>query len=91
MISTTINEDLNLTTNEAIVLQQVHEDGEDDIRSLSYELGMSRREIINNALRLEQKGLLDLHQSFDGLLLHVSQRGKTIIKQIWPNAQTLFA
>lgn len=26
---------MNLTTNEAIVLQQIHEDGEDDARTLS--------------------------------------------------------
>lgn len=80
-----------LSTNEAIILQQIYEDGEDDIRSLSYELGMTRQATIAKVVRLEEKGLLDFHHSFDGLLLEVSARGKKIVRQLWPEAQPLFA
>lgn len=80
-----------LTTDEAMVLQQIYEDGEDDIRSLAYELGMTRRRTITEVLQLEQKGLLDFHHGFDGLFLEVSARGKKIIRQIWPEARPLVA
>lgn len=80
-----------LTTDQAMVLQQVYEDGEDDIRSLSYELGMSRRRTIAEVLRLEQKGLIDFHHSFDGLVLVVSKAGKQLVRQHWPEAWVMFA
>jgi len=76
-----------ITTNEAMVLQQVYEDGEDDIRSLSYELGITRQRAIQEALKLEQKGLLTFRNSFDGLLLKVSGRGRAMVRQLWPEAQ----
>ena len=76
-----------LSTDEAMVLQQIYEDGEDDIRSLSFELGITRQSAIREALKLEQKGLLIFQHSFDGLLLKVSSKGKTIVRQLWPEAQ----
>lgn len=75
-----------LTPDEAIVLQQVYEDGEDDIRSLSYELGITRRNVIHEALKLEQKGLLTFQHGFDGLFLKVSAKGKALVRQLWPEA-----
>lgn len=79
----------NLTPNEAMILQQVYEDGEDDIRSLAYELGISRHRTIAEIIQLEQKGLLDLHYGFDGLLLEISSRGRQLVRQLWPEAQPL--
>lgn len=76
-----------ISTDEAMVLQQVYEDGEDDIRSLSYELGITRQSAIRQALKLEQKGLLTLHNSFDGLILKVSGRGRVMVRKLWPEAQ----
>lgn len=81
----------NLSPNEAMILQQVYEDGEDDIRSLAYELGITRHRTITEILQLEQKGLLDLHYGFDGLLLQVSRRGRRLVRQLWPDAQPIFA
>ena len=80
-----------LTTNEVMILQQIYEDGEDDIRSLAYELGFSRRRTIAEVVLLEQKGLLDFHHGFDGLLLGVSTRGKQIVRQLWPESQPAFS
>ena len=80
-----------LTPNEAMLLQQVYEDGEDDIRSLASELGISRHRTIAEILQLEQKGLLDLHYDFDGLVLEVSRRGKQFVRQLWPDALPIFA
>jgi DNA-binding MarR family transcriptional regulator len=85
-----MNENI-LSPDEAMVLQQVYEDGEDDIRSLAYELGVTRQNVIAEALKLEQKGLLDFQHSFDGLLIKVSRRGKRVIRQLWPEAHITFA
>lgn len=79
-----------LTPNEAMILQQVYEDGEDDIRSLSYELGLPRQLTIAKVMQLEKRGLLNFRHSFDGLLLEVSARGKKIVHQLWPDAHVTF-
>jgi DNA-binding MarR family transcriptional regulator len=79
-----------LTPNQAILLQQIYEDDEDDIRSLSDEVGISRTNTIRGVLKLEQKGLVDLHDSFDGLVLRVSVRGRAVVRKIWPEAKALF-
>lgn len=76
-----------LSTDEAMILQQVYEDGEDDIRSLSYELGMERQAVIQGAVKLERKGLLDFRHSFDGLLLKVSRKGTTMVHSVWPESR----
>lgn len=80
-----MNKDI-LSTDEAMVLQQIYEDGEDDIRSLSYELGITRQNAIKEALKLERKGMLTFQHSFDGLLLKVSSRGKATVRRLWPEA-----
>ncbi len=79
-----------LTTNEAMILQQIYEDGEDVIRSLAYELYCLWQRTIADVVMLEQKGLLDFHHGFYGLLLEVSTPGKHLIHQIWPETQPAF-
>ena len=39
--------EINLTTNEALVLQQVYEDGSDDAAMLAAQMGMPRRTAMN--------------------------------------------
>jgi DNA-binding MarR family transcriptional regulator len=80
-----MNKDI-LSTDEAMVLQQIYEDGEDDIRSLSYELGITRQNAIKEALKLEQKGMITFQHSFDGLLLRVSGLGRATVRRLWPEA-----
>ena len=80
-----------LTPNQAMILQQIYEDDEDDVRSLSYELGMSRKNTIRGILKLEHKGLVDLHDTFDGLVLRVSRRGNAVVRKLWPEARAIFA
>ena len=81
----------DLSANEAMILQQVYEDGEDDVRSLSLELGITPQSVIRESMKLEQKGLLDFHQGFDGLLIEVSTRGRAIVRSMWPEAATFAA
>lgn len=82
---------INLTATEALVLQQINEDGEDDIRSLAFALGMPRNLVTAIAVRLEEKGLVAFHHSFSGLWMDVSQRGKRLIRAMWPEANATYA
>ena len=80
-----------LTPNEAIVLQQVHEDGEDDTRTLASTLGMSRHHVLTIIERLERKGLIAIDNDFDGLWVRLTRKGQYIMRQIWPEARGAFA
>ncbi len=49
-----VNE-INLTTNEALVLQQVYEDGGDNAAMLAAQMGMPRRTAMNVLADLRRK------------------------------------
>ena len=46
--------EINLTTNEALVLQQVYEDGSDDAAMLAVQMGMPRRTAMHVLADLRQ-------------------------------------
>ena len=79
---------INLTTTEALVLQQVHEDGEDDLPSLSRQLGMSRGYAMAVVASLKHKGLLVVTDTYHQLWVRPSVRGKRMVHYIWPQADT---
>ena len=54
--------EINLTTNEALVLQQVYEDGGDDAAMLAAQMGMPRRTAMNVLADLRRKGLMAIDQ-----------------------------
>ena len=78
---------INLTTNEALVLQQIHEDGEDDLPTLSQQLGMSRGYAAAIIASLKHKGLLVVSDEYHHIWFRPSVRGKRIMHYIWPQAQ----
>ncbi len=80
-----------LTLSEAIVLQQVHEDGEDDTGSLAKALGMSRESTLNVIAHLKRKGLVAIDGSYDGLWVHLTRKGRRLIHYLWPEAYSVFA
>ncbi len=77
----------DLTTTEALVLQQVHEDGEDDVPTLSRQLGMSRQYALAVVASLKHKGLLVVTDGYQQLWVRPSARGKRMVRYIWPQAQ----
>ncbi|HMS92826.1 MAG TPA: winged helix DNA-binding protein [Candidatus Saccharibacteria bacterium] len=85
-----MNQPSQLTPNEAIVLQQVHEDGEDDTRTLAQQLGMSRQHILTIIERLKSKGLVAIDSSLDGLWVRLTRKGQHIMRQLWPEAHGAF-
>lgn len=80
-----------LSLNEAIVLRQVHEDGEDDTRSLAAALGMSREHALTVILHLKRKGLVAIDGDYDGLWVHLTRKGRRLMHYLWPEARSTFA
>lgn len=81
----------SLSLSEAIVLQQVHEDGEDDTRSLARSLGMSREHTLNVVEHLKRKGLVSIDGGYDGLWVHLTRKGQRLIRYLWPESHSVFA
>lgn len=78
---------VNLTTSEAIILQQIHDDIEDDVATLSAQLGMSRSRIAAVVDLLKQKGLLVINHDYQGTWVRLSNRGNRLINYLWPESQ----
>lgn len=81
--------ELNLTTNEALVLQQVYEDGSDDIAMLAVQVGISRRTVMNVLTDLRRKGLMAIEQAYGDAWVRLTVRGKRLVQQIWPEMQMI--
>ncbi len=75
-----------ITPNEAIVLQQVYEDGEDNATALAYMLGMSRSRIMQLLTTLREKGLIAAENSFDGVWIRATSKGRKLMRYLWPEA-----
>lgn len=86
-----MKEATQLTTNEAILLQQVHEDGEDDTSTLADQLGMSRHHIIAMIERLKHKGLIAINSDFGDLWIHLTRKGQQLMYDLWPEANAKLA
>ena len=81
--------EINLTTNEALVLQQVYEDGGDDIAMLAAQVGMPRRTAMNVLSDLRRKGLMAIEQVYGDAWVRLTTRGKRLVQQIWPEMQAM--
>ena len=83
--------EINLTTNEALVLQQVYEDGGDDAAMLAVQMGMPRRMAMNVLADLRRKGLMAIDQAYGDAWVRLTTRGKRLVQRIWPEAQVMTA
>ena len=80
-----------LTTNEALVLQQVYEDGGDEATILAAQMGMPRRTAMNVLADLRRKGLMAIDQAYGDAWVRLTTRGKRLVQRIWPEAQVMTA
>ncbi|NCA97718.1 MAG: MarR family transcriptional regulator [Bacteroidia bacterium] len=81
----------DLSPMEAIVLQQVHEDGEDDAHSLATGLGMSRQRILSIVARLKRRGLVSVNGGYDAILVNLTSKGRRLINYLWPKQGMLYS
>lgn len=81
---------INLTTDEAIVLQQINENGEDDIVGLTETLHMSRPKLMSQLTRLKNKGLIKVKTSTGDWWVSMSRRGQQMIRTLWPEMSVMY-
>jgi hypothetical protein len=81
--------EVNLTTNEALILQQIYEDGGDDVVILAGQIGLSRRTAMNVLVDLRRKGLMAIDQAYGNAWVRLTTRGKRLVQKIWPEAQMI--
>ena len=83
------SQETTLTTNEALVLQQVYEDGSDEAAMLAAQMGMPRRTAMHVLVDLWRKGLMVIDQAYDDAWVRLTTRGKRLVQRIWPEAQAM--
>ncbi len=81
--------EVNLTTNEALILQQIYEDGSDDVVVLAGQVGLSRRTVMNILADLRRKGLMAIDQIYGDAWVRLTARGKRLVQKIWPEVQMI--
>lgn len=83
------SQEATLTTNEALVLQQVYEDGGDDAAILAAQMGMPRRTAMDVLADLRRKGLMAIDQVYGDAWVRLTARGERLVQRIWPEAQAI--
>ena len=83
------SQETTLTTNEALVLQQVYEDGGDEAAMLAAQMVMPRRTAMHVLADLRRKGLMAIDQAYGDAWVQLTKRGKRLVQRIWPEAQAI--
>lgn len=80
---------MDLSVNEALILQQVYEDGVDDVDNIVDQAGMPKKMTMNVLTELKSKGLLTvIQQTYGKILVSVTSQGKKLVNAMWPEAVT---
>ena len=81
--------EINLTINEALILQQVYENDGGDAVMLAAQMGMPRRTVMSVLADLRRKGLMAIDQAYGDAWVRLNTRGKRLVQRIWPEAQAI--
>lgn len=80
---------MDLSVNEALILQQVYEDGVDDVDNIVDQAGIPKKVTMNVLTELKSKGLLTvIQQTYGKILVSVTSQGKKLVNAMWPEAVT---
>lgn len=80
---------MDLSVNEALILQQVYEDGVDDVDNIVDQAGMPKKVTMTVLTELKSKGLLTvIEQAYGKILVSVTSQGKKLVNAMWPEAVT---
>ena len=80
---------MDLSVNEALILQQVYEEGVDDVDNIVDQAGMPKKVTMNVLTELKSKGLLTVIQrTYGKILVSVTSQGKKLVNAMWPEAVT---
>lgn len=75
---------VNLSNEDALVLQQISESGEEDVVSLSEGLGMKSSRVRASIESLRRKGLVTVQRTASDWWVQVSTKGKELTRYVWP-------
>jgi hypothetical protein len=80
---------LSLHKDYLLVLQQISEDGEDDLVSLEETLRFDRKQLKHIVQALQHKGLIKVKAvSKVDIWLTLSSKGRRFMEYMWPESQT---
>ena len=78
---------ISLSAEDAMVLQQISESGEEDVYSLAESLGLKKKRVIAILESLRRKGLITVQRTASDWWVHISSKGKQLTHYVWPDAQ----
>lgn len=74
---------IELPTDYALVLQQVHADGEEDFANLAETLNYDRRRLSHIIGALQNKGLVVISWKHSDGWISLSSRGRRLVETLW--------
>lgn len=75
---------INLTNEDALVLQLISESGEEDVISLEQSLNMNRGRVLASLESLRHKGLITIRRISGDWWVRISSKGKRLTNYMWP-------
>jgi len=74
---------VEMPTDYALVLQQVHADGEEDFTNLAETLSYDRRRLSHIVSALQHKGLIVINWRHSEGWITLSSRGRRLVDTLW--------
>ncbi len=78
---------ITISNEEAIVLQQISESGEEDLVSLARGLRMHRSRVMQHLEHLKHKGLITIKATYGDWWVRTSAEGTRLVRYMWPEMQ----
>ena len=78
---------ITISNEEAIVLQQISESGEEDFVSLASGLRMNRARVMQHLEHLKHKGLITIKATYGDWWVRTSAKGTRLVNYMWPEMQ----
>lgn len=82
---------VSLSAEDAMVLQQISETGEEDLISLEQMLNMKRGRVMASLENLRKKGLITVQRNAGDWWVHMSTKGKELTRYVWPEMTPIAA
>ena len=80
---------VTLSNDDALILQQISESGEEDLGSLASSLNMKRGRVQASLDSLRRKGLIDIQRTAGEWWVNISSRGKALMQYIWSDSAAM--
>lgn len=78
---------IKLPADYALVLQQVGENGEEDLEMLAESLRVDRQRLLHIVQSLHHKGLIYFADAYQEPWIRLSTKGRQLVRYIWPETE----